>query len=108
MRRLFEPLGYDLVTEPIALDGKLSYLGERWDQSPYVALSLSATVLLRDLLSHIYVVIPVLDKRKHYFVGRHELEKLREKGESRFGGHPEKQLIANRYLRFKSPGHAKS
>ena len=99
--RLFEPLGYDLVSEPIALDDKLSYLGESWDQSPYVALSLSGTVRLRDLLSHIYVLIPVLDKRKHYFVDRHELEKLIKKGESWLGAHPEKELIANRYLRFK-------
>ncbi len=99
--RLFEPLGYDLVTEPIALDDKLGYLGERWDQSPYVALNLSGTVRLRDLLSHICVLIPVLDKRKHYFVDRNELEKLIEKGESWLGEHPEKELIANRYLRFK-------
>lgn len=89
------------MTEPIALDYKLGYLGERWDQSSYVASNLSGTVWLRDLLSHIYVLIPVLDKRKHYFVDPHELEKLIEKGESWLLEYPEKELIANRYLRFK-------
>lgn len=99
--RLFEPLGYEVVAEPIALDEKLSYLGAGWDESPYVALNLTGTVRLGDLLSHLYVLIPVLDKQKHYFVDRHELEKLVEKGESWLGAHPEKDLIANRYLRFK-------
>ncbi len=99
--RLFEPLGYDVGIEPIALDEKLSYLGEGWDQSPYIALNLTGEVRLSDLLSHLYVLIPVLDKRKHYFVDRAELEKLVAKGESWLGGHPAKELIASRYLRFK-------
>jgi len=99
--RLFEPLGYDVVTERIALDDELGCLGERWRQSSHVALALSGTVRLRKLLSHIYVLVPVFDKCKHYFDDRHELEKLIEKGESWLGAHPEKELIATRYLRFK-------
>lgn len=99
--RLFQPLGYEVSSEPIALDDQLSYLGQGWGESPYVALTLSGTVKLCDLLSHLYVLIPVLDKQKHYFVDRHELEKLVAKGESWLGGHPEKELIANRYLRYK-------
>ena len=99
--RLFEPLGYDVATERIALDDELGCLVERWVQSPYVALNLSGTVRLRNLLSHIYVLVPVLDKCKHYFVDRHELEKLIEKGESWLGAHPKKELIATRYLRFR-------
>jgi 3' terminal RNA ribose 2'-O-methyltransferase Hen1 len=99
--RLFAPLGYEVGIEPIALDEKLSYLGEGWDQSPYVMLNLAGTMRLCDLLSHLYVLVPVLDKHKHYFVDRHELEKLVSKGESWLGVHPEKELIARRYLRFK-------
>ena len=53
------------------------------------------------MLSHIYVLIPVLYKRKHYFVDPHEFEKLIEKGESWLLEYPEKELVANRYLRFK-------
>lgn len=99
--RLFEPLGYEISVEPIALDFKLSYLGPEWDRSPYISLKLSGTCRLRDLLAHLYVLIPVLDKRKHYFVDRQELEKLLAKGEGWLGAHPERELIANRYLRFK-------
>lgn len=99
--RLFSPLGYEVSIEQIPLDEKLSYLGEGWEVSPYVVLNISGRVKLSDLLSHLYVLIPVLDKQKHYFVDRHELEKLAAKGESWLGGHPEKELIAARYLRFK-------
>ncbi len=99
--RLFEPLGYDVTVEPIALDAELSYLGPDWERSPYVSLKLSGTCRLRDLLAHLYVLIPVLDKRKHYFVDRQELEKLLAKGEGWLAAHPERELIANRYLRFK-------
>lgn len=99
--RLFEPLGYETTIEPIALDDELTYLGEDWSRSPYAAVRLKATCRLADLLSHVYVLVPVLDRKKHYFVDRHELEKLVEKGERWLGAHPEKELIANRYLRFK-------
>lgn len=101
VRDLFGPLGYEVGIERIPLDEKLGYLGEGWDESPYVAIDLSGTVRLCELLSHIYVLVPVLDKKKHYFVDRHELEKLVEKGESWLGSHPAKELIASRYLRFK-------
>lgn len=99
--RLFRPLGYEIEVEPIALDAELAYLGPDWDVSPYVSLKLSGTCRLRDLLAHIYVLIPVLDKRKHYYVDRQELEKLLAKGEGWLGTHPERELIAHRYLRFK-------
>ncbi len=99
--RLFRPLGYEIEAAPIALDAQLAYLGPEWDRSPYVSLKLSGTCRLRDLLAHLYVLIPVLDKRKHYYVDRHELEKLLAKGEGWLGAHPERELIAHRYLRFK-------
>ncbi len=94
--RLFEPLRYDVVTWRIGLDDELGCLGERWGQSLYEALNLSGTVRLRNLRSHKYVLVPVLDKCKHYFVDRNELEKQIEKGESWLGAHPEKELIATR------------
>ena len=39
------------------------------------------TTTLADLLTHLYVLIPVFDSRKHYFVGDDEMEKLLAKGE---------------------------
>jgi len=97
IERLFRPLGYEIGIEPIALDSDWP----DWGPSPYVALDLKATCRLRDLLAHLYVLIPVLDKRKHYFVNSHELDKLLEKGAGWLAKHPAKELIATRYLRFK-------
>lgn len=97
IERLFGPLGYAITVTPIPLDETWP----EWGASPYVALTLEATCRLRDLLRHLYVLIPVLDRRKHYFVERGELEKLLAKGEGWLGSHPDKKLIADRYLRFK-------
>jgi len=33
-----------------------------------------------DLLNHIYVLIPVLDSEKHYWVGEDEIDKLFQHG----------------------------
>lgn len=97
IERLFGPLGYAITVTPIPLDETWP----EWGASPYVSLTLEATCRLRDLLAHLYVLIPVLDKRKHYFVERNELEKLLAKGEGWLAAHPDKKLIADRYLRFK-------
>jgi 3' terminal RNA ribose 2'-O-methyltransferase Hen1 len=97
IERLFAPLGYAITVTPIALDETWP----EWGASPYVSLTLEVTTRLRDLLAHLYVLIPVLDKRKHYFVERTELEKLLAKGQGWLGAHPDKKLIADRYLRFK-------
>jgi len=101
LRSLFEPLGYRIETETIPLDETLSYLGEAWMDSPYVRLRLGAHCRLRDLLAHLYVLIPVLDRKKHYFVDKQELEKLLAKGEGWLGDHPMRTFITARYLRNK-------
>jgi SAM-dependent methyltransferase len=101
VERLFHPLGYETIVEPIALDEQLAWLGPEWSRSPYVKLTLSATCRLSSLLSHLYVLIPVLDRHKHYFVDRGEIDKLLAKGESWLGTHPEREFIALRYLRNK-------
>ncbi|MCH7923020.1 MAG: 3' terminal RNA ribose 2'-O-methyltransferase Hen1, partial [Nitrospinae bacterium] len=56
---------------------------------------------LADLLTHLYVLIPVLDNDKHYWVGGEEVDKLLKRGEGWLAGHPEKELIANRYLKHR-------
>ena len=47
-----------------------------WGHGDYFTLTLSATCCLSDLLTHIYVLLPVLDNEKHYWIGRDEVEKL--------------------------------
>jgi hypothetical protein len=54
-----------------------------------------ATVLLQDLLTHLYVLIRVLDNEKHYWVANDEIEKLLKRGEGWLGAHPEKDLIVS-------------
>ena len=94
-QRLFAPLGYEVSVERHAL------LPDRpsWGESPYVTLTLKATKQLREVLEHIFVLIPVMDNRKHYFIGKEELEKLLRKGEQWLQNHPEKVLITERYLK---------
>jgi 3' terminal RNA ribose 2'-O-methyltransferase Hen1 len=95
LHRLFEPLGYDVVTESHPLD-------ERLPDSPrsrYFTVQLSAEKKISELLAHLYVLIPVLDDQKHYWVGDDEVEKLLRHGEGWLAAHPDRDLIARRYLR---------
>jgi 3' terminal RNA ribose 2'-O-methyltransferase Hen1 len=95
VRRLFEPLGYIIAVEALPLDEQFP----EWGESSYVSLHLSATVTLQTLLTHLYVLIPVLDNEKHYWVGEDEIEKLLKRGEGWLGQHPDKELIVARYLK---------
>lgn len=92
---LFEPLGYAVEMTRLPLDVRFP----EWGDSPYVALTLSATVTVKALLSHLYVLLPVLDNAKHYWVGQDELEKLLRHGADWLADHPDKGRITRRYLR---------
>ena len=97
LRRLFEPLGYRVEASPIPLDPSVP----SWGDSRYLAVSLAAEVRVRDLLSHLYVLLPVLDDDKHYWVARDEIEKLLARGGEWLAAHPDKELITRRYLRYR-------
>jgi len=94
IRELFEPLGYLVTCERHPLDEKFS----EWGEGPYYTVHLKATVRLRELLNHLYVLIPVLDAEKHYWVGKDEVEKLLRKGQGWLASHPHKEAIVKRYL----------
>ncbi len=95
IRKLFEPLGYQVNLERHKLDSKFT----EWGMSKYFTLNLSGNFKLKDLLSHLYVLIPALDNEKHYWVGQHEVEKLLEKGKGWLKNHPEREQISRRYLK---------
>jgi 3' terminal RNA ribose 2'-O-methyltransferase Hen1 len=95
LRGLFEPLGYEVQ----ALQRTLDEFFPDWGMSAYWDVRLRATVPLKDLLAHLYVLIPVLDDSKHYWVDRDEIEKLFRKGGDWLAAHPMKEEIAKRYLR---------
>jgi 3' terminal RNA ribose 2'-O-methyltransferase Hen1 len=94
VRKLFEPLGYAVESFGHPLDAMFP----EWGQAPYRTVTLTATIRVRDLLSHLYVLIPVLDDQKHYWVSAPEIEKLLKRGEGWLPAHPERELIARRYL----------
>lgn len=97
LRRLFEPLGYDVVATRHPLDEQFP----EWGESQYYTVELSGEVRLQDLLTHIYVLIPVLDNEKHYWVGDDEVEKLLRHGTHWLASHPEKEEITKRYLKYR-------
>ena len=97
VERLFAPLGYSVTATPIELDPE----HPQWGASPYVALRLTGEVRLAALLTHLFVLIPVLDNQKHYYIGEDEVEKLLRKGEGWLETHPARELIVQRYLRFR-------
>ena len=89
--RLFEPLGYDVTTDP------------EGEEARYRDIRLAGRQTVQALLNHIYVLLPVMDNRKHYWIGKAELEKLLSHGEGWLGDHPEQAFIVRRYL-----GHRKT
>jgi 3' terminal RNA ribose 2'-O-methyltransferase Hen1 len=97
LRRLFEPLGYEVTARPLALDEQFP----EWGESRYLSVELRGQVRVRDLLAHLCVLIPVLDDRKHYFVGDDEVEKLLRRGEGWLASHPERATITQRYLKHR-------
>jgi 3' terminal RNA ribose 2'-O-methyltransferase Hen1 len=98
LQRMFEPLGYTVESVRHVLDEKFA----EWGESPYYSVTISGTKTLSELLTHLYVLIPVFDNEKHYFVGEDELEKLLAKGSGWLAEHPEKEQISRRYLRHRS------
>jgi 3' terminal RNA ribose 2'-O-methyltransferase Hen1 len=97
LERLFAPLGYTVAAEAHPLDPRLP----EWGESPYRTVTLTGTARLRDLLTHLYVLVPVLDNEKHYWVGDDEVEKLLRRGAGWLAAHPERDLIARRYLKYR-------
>ena len=95
LRELFEPLGYQVSLQNYPLDETIP----DWGASKYFTVELTNTLPLSLLLSHLYVLIPVLDNNKHYWVNEEEVEKLLRHGEGWLKEHPLKEEITKRYLK---------
>ncbi|MFH9424923.1 3' terminal RNA ribose 2'-O-methyltransferase Hen1 [Streptomyces sp. NPDC017529] len=94
VHRLFEPLGWTVRAEPVPLDETFP----EWGDSRYVRLELAGERTVAEALRHLYVLLPVLDDAKHYWVSPDEVDKLLRAGEGWLESHPEQRLIAGRYL----------
>ena len=91
-RRVFEPLGYAVSSTAVDVPA-IAHSGS------HHRVAISATTTLQQLLNHLYVLVPVLDGSKHYWVGEEEVEKLFRFGKDWLPAHPERELITKRYLR---------
>ena len=94
---MFEPLGY-------TVEEKRTLLNERfpeWGASPYIDLTIKGTVRLSELLNHIYVLIPVFDRQKHYYTSEEEIQKLLDHGEGWLADHQYKEKLTRRFFAVK-------
>jgi 3' terminal RNA ribose 2'-O-methyltransferase Hen1 len=89
LRRLFEPLGYTVHATRHALDERFP----EWGESPYFTVELDGALRLRELLAHLYVLVPVMDVEKHYWVGEAEVEKLLRRGGDWLPSHPDREQV---------------
>ncbi|SDG77669.1 3' terminal RNA ribose 2'-O-methyltransferase Hen1 [Lentzea fradiae] len=88
--RLFTPLGWTVETTA-------------HPDSRYGDVTLSGTLRVSDALKHLYVLLPVLDGGKHYWVSADEVDKLLKAGDGWLAAHPDKELITTRYLVRRRP-----
>lgn len=94
IRRLFSPLGWEVQATPIAFDATRT----QWGQAPLASVTLTGSVPLAQALRHLYVLLPVLDEAKHYWVSEDEVDKLMRAGSAWLPSHPEREVIAHRFL----------
>ena len=94
---IFEPLGYTVSTTSSVLDEKFP----EWGNSSYIDLTISGKVTVADLLNHLYVLIPVFDKQRHYYVSEDEINKLMKHGEGWLSTHPARNKIVHRFFSMK-------
>jgi 3' terminal RNA ribose 2'-O-methyltransferase Hen1 len=96
LHAVFKPLGYEVKAKRHPLDEQFP----DWGESSYFSVTVSKNTTLAEMLTHLYVLVPVFDNAKHYYVGDDELEKLLAKGSGWLATHPEREEITRRYLKF--------
>lgn len=94
LHRIFEPLGYQISATRHPLDEQFP----EWGDSPYYSVKIEQVTTVARLLQHLYVLIPVFDGKKHYYIGEDEVQKLLDKGQSWLVDHPERAFITRQYL----------
>jgi 3' terminal RNA ribose 2'-O-methyltransferase Hen1 len=95
VHQLFEPMGYTVTTGQLPAVTGLGATAT----PPFCSIEMQTVACLSEVLAHLYILIPVLDDQKHYWVGDEEVEKLVRHGMGWLEGHPLREQIALRYLR---------
>jgi 3' terminal RNA ribose 2'-O-methyltransferase Hen1 len=91
---LFAPLGWQVDARPVPLDERFP----EWGDSRYVTLTVDGEQTLSAALNQLYVLLPVLDDSKHYWVAADEVDKLIRAGSGWLAAHPARARITRRYL----------
>ena len=86
---LWQPLGYDVSIQVISNEKRARFL------------ILTNTITLQQALQQIFILIPVMDDYKHYFIDEKEQERLERYGEGWLDTHPMRNIIYKRALRFR-------
>lgn len=94
LERIFHPLGYTWQAERLPLDEQFP----EWGESNYFNITLQHQIPLQNLLQHLYVLLPVFDYERHYYISSNDIEVLLKKGENWLKDHPEREYIIKRYL----------
>ncbi len=97
IRALFKPLGYEVGIEY----GETDYIFQLKTKSTARYLTLTGDTTLQKGLQQLFMLIPVLDNYKHYFIDESEIDKIKKYGEGWLDDHPQKEFIVRRALRFK-------
>lgn len=98
LNRLFEPLGYEVFIE--LSDQKAP--ADIKDKGSAQMITLKGKTSLQTGLRQLFVLIPVLDDYKHYYIDEKEVEKINRYGEGWLENHPERSYILEKALRFKA------
>ncbi|MBM4761305.1 3' terminal RNA ribose 2'-O-methyltransferase Hen1 [Bacillus sp. B15-48] len=96
LRELFLPLGYSLEIER----GQTDYSFDLKQRSSVRFLTLKGNVTVQNALRHLFILIPVIDNYKHYFIDDREIDKLERYGEGWLEKHPLRDYIIKQSLRF--------
>lgn len=94
LAELFKPIGYNVEIKRAASTLR--------SKSSALFITLTGKQTIQNLLKHLFILIPVIDNYKHYFIDEREIEKVDRYGEGWLDAHPLKQFIVKRALRFQN------
>ncbi|KQY91115.1 3' terminal RNA ribose 2'-O-methyltransferase Hen1 [Paenibacillus sp. Root52] len=96
VEELFSHLGYAVTLER----EELSYSFDLKKRSSVRRIILRGQETVQNALRQLFLLIPVLDNYKHYFISEDEIDKIKRYGDGWLETHPHKELIVKRTLRF--------
>ncbi|PYF06198.1 3' terminal RNA ribose 2'-O-methyltransferase Hen1 [Ureibacillus chungkukjangi] len=97
IQSLFQPLGYAVEITY----GEADYNMDFKSKSSARFITLKGSTTLQMGLRQLFVLIPVLDNYKHYYIDEQEVEKIVRYGEGWLDKHPKREFILRQALRFK-------